>query len=991
VHVGLPLVIGLVSTALANPGSRVDPPPPDQLTEFNAASWGASADGGTSLVFDDTARVLSGGASLRYETDGCFDTRMWAPATQDAGWDFLAGGAGGLSFWVYAENDDGFQGPSPWIQLHTDANNYLQFRPEWDILNDALNNWILVSVPFNGNDFWTRVEVGTPNLADIDWIEIHSDTWGCTFTLWFDDLRFDLPFAPPQQLVAVAGDGQVALKWRPYIDPTGTFLAYNVYRELDAFTSTDGLVPVATITDIDTTTYTDGAVANGIGYHYAVTAVLGPSETTEVQSVGPRVPHYELDVQVTHISRTPRYPRYCPEYQWYELTEPGGFGPYGFSAATGLGCGQTPDTQRWPAMNDPVTYTAHVRNRGTAALNAYVQPTWFVDNVQVASESVPLGLLPGQTATFEYVMPWDGDWHEIRFELNAPDARPENDRRTIWTKSAPFLTYCDIGAIEDFRDRTTPLWPGAATDDLIDWLQRHIDEMNGMFIAAGSTKRAHYDHLAAIDDYDADPTSPESISFGIFPFRYYGASIGDPRSPGYYHADVDIDYGLCHELSHQLGLIDLYQLDLPGEWNQVSGLPYSAVACLMHGVSPLYSEHSGDAMTHWSEVVHGYYGQYLYRIPQTIRLRILANNGQPLPDATVTMYQMVERPGVGKVITNQAKAQGVTDASGIWVLPNVPISQTGVVPTSLIGDTLPDNPFGWVAVVGTNGVLHFKVEALGEVDYCWLDITEVNVAYWNGDTQVATFDRQLALGAPDQVRPPPELTELNAANWSLWVEGGSGSVFDVTQNPVVGAGMIRMTTDGGFDNRLRYPTGLIARWDLSTVDRIKFWVRAQNTNIGFQNGSPWIILNSVGGGKIELRPTWEALNDAINNWLFIDVPLTGNASWTRTETGSPNISQIKSIDIHADTWGSGFALTIDGLRFAPYPGAVGDINCDGQVDFFDIDSFVVALGGEAPYLAAYPDCWWRSADADCDGDVDFFDIDPFVACLGTECSCRGAQ
>lgn len=66
---------------------------------------------------------------------------------------------------------------------------------------------------------------------------------------------------------------------------------------------------------------------------------------------------------------------------------------------------------------------------------------------------------------------------------------------------------------------------------------------------------------------------------------------------------------------------------------------------------------------------------------------------------------------------------------------------------------------------------------------------------------------------------------------------------------------------------------------------------------------------------------------------------------------------------------------------------IGDVNCDGAVTFDDIDPFVVALGGEAAYLAAYPNCSWLLADTDCDGDVDFDDIDPMVACLSGNCSC----
>ncbi len=63
----------------------------------------------------------------------------------------------------------------------------------------------------------------------------------------------------------------------------------------------------------------------------------------------------------------------------------------------------------------------------------------------------------------------------------------------------------------------------------------------------------------------------------------------------------------------------------------------------------------------------------------------------------------------------------------------------------------------------------------------------------------------------------------------------------------------------------------------------------------------------------------------------------------------------------------------------------GDINCDGRVDFFDIDPFVLALSGPASYAAEFPYCDWQNADVDGDSDVDFFDIDPFVGCLGGGC------
>ena len=56
----------------------------------------------------------------------------------------------------------------------------------------------------------------------------------------------------------------------------------------------------------------------------------------------------------------------------------------------------------------------------------------------------------------------------------------------------------------------------------------------------------------------------------------------------------------------------------------------------------------------------------------------------------------------------------------------------------------------------------------------------------------------------------------------------------------------------------------------------------------------------------------------------------------------------------------------------------GDMNCDGSVDFFDIDGFVLAVTDPAAYEAAYPDCELLNADCNGDGEVNFFDIDPFV-------------
>ncbi len=72
---------------------------------------------------------------------------------------------------------------------------------------------------------------------------------------------------------------------------------------------------------------------------------------------------------------------------------------------------------------------------------------------------------------------------------------------------------------------------------------------------------------------------------------------------------------------------------------------------------------------------------------------------------------------------------------------------------------------------------------------------------------------------------------------------------------------------------------------------------------------------------------------------------------------------------------------VDMGAYERQPATPGDCNCDGGVDFFDIDPFVMVLVFPAQFEAMYPDCNRFNADCNLDGLVDFFDLDPFVALI----------
>jgi hypothetical protein len=60
----------------------------------------------------------------------------------------------------------------------------------------------------------------------------------------------------------------------------------------------------------------------------------------------------------------------------------------------------------------------------------------------------------------------------------------------------------------------------------------------------------------------------------------------------------------------------------------------------------------------------------------------------------------------------------------------------------------------------------------------------------------------------------------------------------------------------------------------------------------------------------------------------------------------------------------------------------GDLNCDGEVDGFDIDPFFAALADPTAWQAQYPGCDILNGDINNDGAMDGFDIDPFFVLLG---------
>jgi hypothetical protein len=466
-----------------------------------------------------------------------------------------------------------------------------------------------------------------------------------------------------------------------------------------------------------------------------------------------------IDLDVTYISRAPLYNIYRV---WYSsdgkpYLQPG-----------------TESDQRWPAPGEIVTFTVHFTNKGTLASGDFAF-RWYIDGSE-ASSGVHSSLAPGQEVTESYQWAWahtvDGERllgnHTVRFVVDPADAIDETyesnnsledrtDAMSLFLAVTPEL----YSALETPVD---PQWPFSAED----WLQKQIAAMNAAFARSiypsapnGIEERVRLDKILVTS---TSPPADYSVDGGF----HMGAD--DRFGNAYYDSTTDVSGALIHELSHQLGIIDIYNLDIALETPQVLdrlGRPVqiehstSWLLGLMNnpGVQPpFYDVHTALGVNSNKGYRRGYYGEYLYDVPPETYLRVVNNRGDPAAGVTVKLYQHSSSPGLygsqHGTIDNAPEITGTTDAGGLVLLTNRPV---GTPVSTNTGHTLCDNPFGIIDVVGGRDIFILELAKGLHQEYGWLDITRFNLAAWQGgdDTVLAIAAH---VGPDDAPAPPAGLT-----------------------------------------------------------------------------------------------------------------------------------------------------------------------------------------------------------------------------------------
>ena len=152
----------------------------------------------------------------------------------------------------------------------------------------------------------------------------------------------------------------------------------------------------------------------------------------------------------------------------------------------------------------------------------------------------------------------------------------------------------------------------------------------------------------------------------------------------------------------------------------------------MRGGGIQYSPFDAGALSHTRGYRRGYFGEYLFDIPTNNLLRFV-RNGQPASGLAIDVYQS----SLNTIRLNSKIYTGVTDGAGKIALPNRPVT---AISTTATNHQLNPNPFGDIHVVGLNGILLIKISYGGAVEYKYIDISEFNLAYWNGNITDATYD-----------------------------------------------------------------------------------------------------------------------------------------------------------------------------------------------------------------------------------------------------------
>jgi hypothetical protein len=658
--------------------------------------------------------------------------------------------------------------------------------------------------------------------------------------------------------------------------------------------------------------------------------------------------------------------------------------------------------QNNPEPGDTVEFNGHITHWGDTVLSS-VDYVWYFDGAPVEGGTLS-DVLPGEQRIVTWQWTWASGNHTVKLVVDPDDAIAEasesNNALADLTQALIVGFWVEQSVYDYFHQYQAELGDGANSWE--DWAQRQIRRWNEMNAAAvwptspqGVLDRFRLDKIVVVPDGALPLNGGLATNNPDLNDKTVDLMWGFPATADMFTFYADhttagednpffIEKSLLHELGHARYLIDNYGFDVHNTSSHHSvqiyeGYTYVAGSTYMPFLAydeVLYYNQYGGVMSGpygfaWSpyeaaalnriagqRAVCGNYnapcniGIFLQDLPTNNHVHIVDQHGSPLAGASVDIYNAVGGSDwYGKTIDNIVDQSYTTDADGYIHLPRNPFNPGG--------DIL--HGYGHA-----NGTMVLRIAYGEDVFYRFQEVTEYNMSYWQGHTEDACYTIDVTI-LTAQHCPPPDMAENNAADWEGWAENtdGSGTCFEDDTSRIApwstGSASVKFITDGGWDTYLRYPGTCEAQWDLSSTGFLFISFYAENpSQYNFQQG-PVIRLVDGDGDYFEYNyyengSRQTLLNNAVGQWVELEIPIDAPESpewyWGRTTVGTPDLSNIRYLEIHADTWDSGFTLWVDEIFLDPPPPCCpADQDGDGDVDGLDLHLY--AVGGSFGDLGAF--------------------------------------
>ena len=428
-------------------------------------------------------------------------------------------------------------------------------------------------------------------------------------------------------------------------------------------------------------------------------------------------------------------------------------------------------------VDEVVTFVIHVFNAGAAAAGPF-DYTVSIDDQPFESGRID-GLKPAEEKLVEVEWNWEDDPHEIKVELDPQKTIKEitrlNNTFVDPTRALTFFFAVHQTTYDNFSKSLN------VVDSFCfeDWAQYHVHMMNYLFAESkwpsapnGIAERVRVDKIIVV------PETDEKL------YEKHRRRNGDPKEIIEYNGNwsfgksdpieqtqrwaLSVDWGLPHELAHQLGLVDIYQLNVdPWQINVRRGDGccynykhfYPEPKTMMHWHGPhLFSEQCANYLNQTLGRPRGYFGDYYYDVPDKCILQVLSNSGKPVSGAKLELYQRHAFEEPFGHIGPEPIATGQTDQQGQFVMPNRPAPHHKVwAEPGMHAYEMRDNPWGHIHVVGANATMLARVTAADCEEFYFLRLFDFNVAKWRGHDKQYVHVLKSHLPDPGAPEPPQNL------------------------------------------------------------------------------------------------------------------------------------------------------------------------------------------------------------------------------------------